>query len=204
LLLLAFFVISSVVSPAVRALVEDVVRQMGGFTVRETAIYPLKDGYRTLPDTNQYLTLQEAREAVEFEFSLPSELPERYVLVEEVIVNAEASRVSIRWRNPQSRGDGLWLDIFPANPDVQYLIGSEAGEVVDINGEEGLFIRGGWYENTESWNPDISRDVRWTRNGLIYHLSSSGPFLCPDEPDYRCPLTDEELINIAESVGVGD
>lgn len=197
---LVLFIVSTLTSPAVRAIVEDIVRQIGGMTIRETAVYPLADGEVRVTDTNQYLTLDEARQAVNFEIRLPQALPERYVLVEEIIVSPGGEDVDIRWRGNETRGDGLWLSISRTAPDVAYLVGSDSTETIEINGQEALFIRGGWLENTESWDPDISRDVRWVYEGLTYHLSTGGQFSCPDEAEFRCPLGDDDLIRIAESI----
>lgn len=200
LAVLVLFIFSSITSPRVRALVDDVVRQIGGLSVRETAIYPLSDGYITVPDENQYLTMEDARQAVNFEFSLPAELPDRYLLRDEIIVGPDGNSVDVRWRGQETRGDALSLSVSPANPEVNYLVGSDGIEVIEINGQEAVFIHGGWLQNTESWDTDISRGVRWVHNDLTYHLSAGGQFSCPDEPEFRCPLGDEDLIRIAESV----
>lgn len=196
----ALFLLTSLFSPGVRALVEDIVRQIGDMTIRETAIYPLADGYLTAPDTNRYLTLEEARQATDFEFNLPTQLPDRYVMMEDVIVSAEGNRVLVRWKGQETRGDGLSLTVSTAHPDAEWLVGPDSTDVVDLNGRQALFIRGGWLSNTESWDENISRDVRWSQDGLTYQLSTGGAFTCPDEPDHRCPLSDEALINIATSV----
>lgn len=197
---IALFLLTSLFSPGVRALVQDIVRQIGDMTVRETAIYPLADGYVTMPDTNQYLTLEAARQAIDFKFSLPTELPDRYVMLDEVIVSADGAQIHIHWKGQETRGDGLLLTVSPAHPDAEWLVGPDSTEVVDLNGREALFTRGGWLSNTESWDENISRDVRWTQDGLTYQLSTGGAFTCPDEPDYQCPLSDEALIHIAASV----
>lgn len=194
------FIISTLTSPAVRAIVEDIVRHIGGLTIRETAIYPLTDGYVTGPDRNQYLTLEEARKVADFDIRLPEALPDRYVLVDEIIASPGGGHVDIRWKGDETRGDGLWLRISNASPDVAYLVGSDSTETIEINGQDALFIRGGWLENTKSWDPDISRDVRWVHDGLTYHLSTGGQYGCPDEAEFRCPLSDEDLIRIAESI----
>lgn len=196
LLLLA----SALFSPGVRALVEDVVRRIGGFTVRETELYPVADGVLVGADDNQYLTLEAARVAVDFEIHLPAALPDRYQMVDEVVVGPGGDRVDVRWKGTETRGDGLWLRIWPADGGVEWLIGTGSAEAIDLNGQEALFIRGGWLQNTQSWDPDIARAVRWVRAGLAYDLSTGGEFSCPDEPDHRCPLGDDDLIAFAASV----
>lgn len=194
------FVLTSLFSPSVRALVEDIVQRVGNMTIRETAIYPLADGYLTAPDTNQYLTLEEARHTADFEINLPTEIPDRYVMLDEVIVSADGDRVHVHWKGQETRGDGLSLMVSPVHPDAAWLVGIDSTEVVDLNGREAIFIRGGWLSNTESWDENISRDVRWHKDGLAYQLSTGGAYACPDEPDYECPLSDADLIHIAASV----
>lgn len=187
--------LTTIFSPDARALMEDMVHQIGESLVRETAIYPFSGDADIV--TSDYLTLEEAREAVDFNFSLPADLPERYVLLEEIMVTPGMSTVLIRWDSPV-RGDGLILHISPHHPEAQFLVGPDGLEIVQVNGEDAMFIRGGWLENTQSWDPTIGREVRWIHNDLTYSLSTGN--ICPDEPENRCPLSDEDLIHIAESV----
>ena len=83
---------------------------------------------------------------------------------------------------------------------IHRVVGPGGLQEIEINGQEAVFITGGWLENTRDWEPNINRDVRWTQDGLAYQLSTGGQFSCPDEPEKRCPLSDEDLIRIAESV----
>ena len=162
---LTLFILTSFASPRVRALVEDVVRHIGGLTVRETALYPFTDDDPLL-EPSEHLTPEKACQAVEFEFDLPTALPDRYLLMNEVIVTTGFRSVHIRWRGQETRGDGLSLHVSPAASDVEYLVGNGSLEQIEINGQKALFIHGGWLENTKSWDPNINREVRWVQNGL--------------------------------------
>jgi hypothetical protein len=52
-------------------------------------------------------------------------------------------------------------------------------------------IRGGWYENTERWQEDGPRSLRWQADGIEYTLSTM-------MPEWG-GLSEEELIQIAKS-----
>lgn len=197
--ILLFLVASSFFSPTVRALVEDVVSRIGGLAVRETAVYPHGDEETRVTPANT-VTLAEAREMVDYEFALPSAVPERYTMLDEVIVSSGGGSVLIRWRSETVRGDGLSLFVFVADPDVQQLVGSNSVETIQVNDQEAQFIRGGWNADSKRWDPNISRQVRWLHDGLEYQLSTGNPDMCPGEEENRCPLSDQDLMDIAASV----
>lgn len=197
--LLLVLCLSSLFSPAIRALVDDVVRQIGGLTVRETALYP---GGSEPPRTTavETATLDEAGALVDYAFALPSALPERYVLEEGVIVSAAGQELTIRWRSATVRGDFLVLRVGRADPEVQWVVGPDSVEIVQINGASAQFIRGGWSSDSRTWEPSLGRELRWVREGIAYQLATGNAFMCPGQAGNQCPLTDEELIRIAESV----
>jgi hypothetical protein len=197
--LLLLLCLTSLFTPAVRALVEDVVRQIGGLTVRETALYP-GGGEAPRITAVESVTLDEARARAGYEFALPSALPERYVLEEVIIVSPAGQTVTVRWRSETVRGDFLVLRVARANSEVEWMVGPDSVEIVGVNGAEAQFIRGGWSSDSRTWDPSLGRDIRWVRDGIQYHLSTGNEFMCPGQENNQCPLSDEDLIRIAESV----
>lgn len=198
LVTLLLLLLSPLFSTRARALMEDVVHHIGGLTLLETDVYPSTDDARTIPGS--VATLGETREMMPYSFSLPTEVPERYTMIEEVQISSGGRSATISWHNETERGDGFWLRVAPANPDVRHLVGPDSIEVVELDGREAQFIRGGWESNREIWNPDIARMLRWQQDGVEYQLGTSGASTCPDREEYRCPLTDEALIDLAASV----
>lgn len=196
--LLLLLCLTSLFSPAVRALVEDVVRQIGGLTVRETALYP---GGSEAPRITavETVTLDEARALVDYDFALPSALPERYVLEEGIIVSPAGQEVTVRWRSETVRGDFLVLRVARADPEVQWVVGPDSVEIVQVNGVDAQFIRGSWSRDDRTWDPSLGRELRWVREGIAYQLATGNEFMCPGQEGNQCPLTDEDLVRIAES-----
>ena len=149
---------------------EDVVHHIGGLTLLETDVYPNVEDARTMSGT--VATLAETQEMMPYVFSLPAEVPERYTMIEEVQISSGGRSAIISWHNETERGDGFWLRVAPADPDVRHVVGPDSIEMVELAGREAQFIRGGWESNREIWNPDIARMLRW-QQGQVPQLRTS-------------------------------
>lgn len=185
-------------SPAVRAQIEDVLRQIGGIRFKETAVYPgagvdedeiIIIESELVRGENEVL-IEEARTRLALDFNVPSALPERFTMAKEVLYSdvGDAS-ARFRWRDADSI-DSLFLEVRIANPDINWIVGPNSTEEVLINGRSAALITGNWDTNSQEWDNDEGTKVlRWEQNGIEYSLMIFSDI-----------LTDEELIAIAESI----
>lgn len=185
-------------SPAVRAQIEDVLRQIGGIGFQETAVYPGADVDEDEIDIieselvrgkNEVL-IEEARARLALDFNVPDTLPEQFTMAKEVLYSdvGDAS-ARFRWRDSKSI-DSLFLDVRIANPEITWIVGPNSTEEVLINGRSAALISGNWDADSQEWDSDEGTKVlRWEQNGIEYSLMI-----------YSEILTDEELIAIAESI----
>ena len=88
----------------------------------------------------------------------------------------------------------LILRVADALPDVNYVVGPNSVTEVMINDMPATLIRGAWYNNSKTWNYDISRSLRWQMNGLEYQLHTGNEALGG--------LSEKELIQVAESISI--
>jgi hypothetical protein len=175
--------------PAVRTHFEEIVKEIGGLTVRMTDIYHDTSDANIVP--NDTMSLSEARERTGLDFELPTWLPEGLTMRDDVIVSNIRTQITISWTDENKRGHGLMLDVGYAEPDINLLVGPDSVTEVMIHDTPATLIRGGWFENTRRWEEDGPRSLRWQANGLEYTLSTMMP--------EWCGLTEDELILIAES-----
>ena len=177
--------------PGVRARFEEIVRKIGGLSILATEEYPSHDNARIVP--NDMLTLAQARARVDYEFGLPTWLPEALSLKEdEIIASNVRTSLTLRWIDPNVRGRAFSLHVSKALPDVNYVVGPDSITEVMVKDIKATLIRGAWYENNKTWNYDISRTLRWQMGGIEYQLSTGN--------EAWGGLSDEELLKIAESI----
>jgi hypothetical protein len=175
--------------PAARARFEEIVQQIGGLTVLMTDIYPDTSDANIVP--NDVMTLAEARARTELEFDLPTWVPEGLTMREEVVVSNILPNITITWVDDSKRGRAFSLHVGNAHPDVNLVVGPDSVTEVMIHDIPATLIRGGWYENTQRWQEDGPRSLRWQVDGIEYTLSTM-------MPEWG-GLSEEELIQIAES-----
>jgi hypothetical protein len=175
--------------PGLRARFEEIVKEIGGLTVKMTDIYPDTSDANIVPSDT--MTLAEARARTELNFELPTWLPDGLTMRDEVMVSNIRTQITISWNDENKRGHGLMLDIGYAEPDINLLVGPDSVTEVMIHDMPATLIRGGWLENTQRWEEDGPRSLRWQADGLEYTLSTM-------MPEWG-GLTEEELIQIAES-----
>lgn len=185
--LLAMLLVAA--SPNVRHQLQDVVRQIGGLALRQTSIYPGKPESEVNIVPTEEMTLSELREVVPFDFKLPSWTPEGLTLVEETVRYTPDFKMAVmRWTGEDGRSY-LSLSVDPARPEVEYIVGSDSVEEVEVNGETAALIDGGWDADSKSWSNAYGRTLRWQHEGVEYRLQSWAEW-----------ITNEDLVRVAESM----
>jgi hypothetical protein len=178
--------------PGVRARLEDVVRQIGGLTVLITEDYPGRDDNpRIVPDDT--VTLEEARDRLDFDFNLPVYVPEGLVLQEDISGSNIDTSIRLSWHDEDQPGRILILRVGKADPDVRWVVGPNSVTEVMVNDIPATLVHGGWSADTQKWEDNGSHDLRWQIDGVEYTLSSGN--------EEWGGLSEEELIKIAESIG---
>jgi len=177
--------------PGVRARFEDVLKQVGQMTIFMTEDNPGFDDPNIVPD--EIMTLEEARQQVDFDFSLPDWVPEGLVLQEnDIRINDIIDGLRVQWLDENVRGRALNLLISRAMPDVPYIVGPDSVTELTINDVPATLIRGGWYPEEDKWKDDGGRAIRWQLGNVVYHLSTGNE-------DFG-GLSDQDLIKVAESI----
>ena len=120
---------------------------------------------------HEIVTLDQARELVEFEFSLPTWVPDGLVLQEDVRLNDVIGGPWLQWLDENVRGRSLNLTISEALPDVRYRVGPDSVTEITINGVPATLIRGNWWSDEQRWKDDGSRAIRWQIDGIQYYLT---------------------------------
>jgi hypothetical protein len=183
-------------SPAVRAQIETIIRQIGGVNFKETAVYPGVPEEEITIIENEVLNgteaqlLEDARQRLGLQFNLPTSLPGRFTLFDDVVYGSVAGPSAMfRWNDSQSYYV-LVLDVQHYNPEVNWVVGENSTQEVQINGQSAALITGGWNADTQAWDEAEGAQVlRWHKNGIEYSLTMFGNI-----------LTQEEFIAIAESI----
>ncbi len=188
-LLLMFFMMAMV--PGVRTRVEDVLKQIGGLTVLITEEFPRPIGEPIIVP-HEIVTLDQSRELVAFEFSLPTWVPDGLERQEDVSLNDVIGGPWIQWLDANRRGRSLNLTISEAKPGVLYHVGPDSVTEITINGIPATFIQGSWSADEQRWQDDGSKGIRWQIDGIEYYLRTGNEELGG--------LSDEELIQVAESI----
>jgi hypothetical protein len=177
--------------PGVRARFEDVLKQVGQMTIFMTEDYPAIGDPVIIPD--EIMTLEEARQQIDFDFSLPAWVPEGLTLQEnEIRLNDVIDGLRVQWLDENVRGRALNLLISRAMPDVQYIVGPDSVTELMINDAPATLIHGSWHSEEERWVDDGGRALRWQLGDVIYHLSTGS--------EEFGGLSDQELIQAAESI----
>lgn len=183
-------------SPAVRAQIGDMLRQIGGQSFKETAVYPGDTNEEVTIIENETLTgeeaqlLEDARRRLGLNFNLPTALPDRFTIINEVVYGEIAGPSALlRWNDAES-SYVLILDVRRANPDINWVVANGSLEEVQINGQPAALITGGWNADTQEWDvAEGAKELRWTQSGIAYSLTMFGGM-----------LTDDAFMAIAESI----
>jgi len=155
-----------------------------------------------LPDTNdativeaELMSLQAAQTTVPFDFGIPSQVPEDWIMDEQVRLTDLGSGpfIEIRWI---SSDDARIKMIFSARSALQddsspssWLVGQDSFQEIEISGQPAVIVRGGWDHNSREWAWSEMMALIWTVNGVEYTLSTGGDF----------EGSEAQLVAIAES-----
>ena len=199
--IVALLLLTAFSLPSVRAQIEDVLRQIGGIVYKETAVYPgaVDDEEITIIESEtvngtRESLVEDARRRLDLEFNLPSAIPERFILDDNVIYNeVSGTSAMFLWLDsePESRGS-FSLDLRRTSQDINWVVGLNHTKEVQINGQTAALISGGWNADTQKWEDDDANAIkvlRWEQNNIEYSLTM-----------YGNTLSEEEFITIAESI----
>ncbi|MEM7335787.1 MAG: hypothetical protein AAF490_27160 [Chloroflexota bacterium] len=180
--------------PQVQAQIEDVIRRIGGVTIKETQTTPnIGEDVIIVPNTVVTGPLDEmvldSQERLGFEYEFPTSIPSRYEFRKVTYGHVGRTSASFLWIENQSR-TGLILDIRRANSEINWLVGPDSTEEVTVNGQPAALTTGAWNADTNRWDQSFGTiSLRWEQDGVEYNLSGMVN-----------AITSNSLIDIAESV----
>ena len=147
------------------------------------------------PDTSdativepELMSLQAARTAVPFYFGIPGQVPDGWVMEEQVRVNdlGGGPYVQIEWTNP---GHGnISLSAREDDGSASRLVGPNSFREVEVGGQPAVLLKGAWDHDSQEWMWLEVTTLIWKMDGVEYSLSASGR-----------DLSEADLITIAES-----
>ena len=147
------------------------------------------------PDTSdativepELMSLQASRNAVPFDFGIPQQVPDGWVMEEQVRVNDLGGGlfVQIEWINP---GHGnISLSAREDNGSASRLVGPDSFREIDVGGQPAVLLKGAWDHDSQEWMWLEVTTLIWKTDGVEYSLSAS---------DHS--LSEADLIATAES-----
>ena len=147
------------------------------------------------PDTSdativepELMSLEAARTAVPFDFGIPSQVPDGWVMADQVPVNdlGGGPYVQIEWTNP---GHGnISLSAREDDGSASRLVGPDSFREVEVGGQPAVFLKGAWDHDSREWMWLEVTTLIWKMDGVEYSLSVSGH-----------DLSETDLITMAES-----
>ena len=175
-------------SPSARAAFNSLVKQIGGVTFigpDETADQtPLPESQVTIVPGDR-LPLEQAREKVPFEISLPTWAPEGFTMGTSVWISyfgQNYTPVEITWYGSDPMVGGIILTV---GQPVKWLVDTDHLQEVQINGQPAGLTGGNWDADSGQWSGD-DQTLTWMKGDVMYRLSA------------RLPV--EDLIRMAESI----
>ena len=174
--------------PPIRARLQTTIQQIGQMTLEISDEYPTPDNPEIVPSL--ILPLDQARQAVSFQFGLPTELPDGLIFDEDAVRVLQISEgVQLSFIDPNDERRGMWLNASPADPDINYVVGPDSITETTVNDQPAVFIYGGWDSDTQTWRDyGLPPMLRWEADNVQYMLIVSQSF------------TAEDLLDVAESV----
>jgi hypothetical protein len=151
------------------------------------------------PDTSdativepELMSLEAARAAVPFDVDLPTQVPDGWLMGEQVQVNdlGGGPFVEILWANP---GHGnISLSAWPAHQGdgtpISTLVGPDSFREIEIGGQPAAIVKGGWDYYSREWAWMEVTSLIWTVDDVRYTLTASS-----DE------VSEADLVTMAES-----
>ena len=147
------------------------------------------------PDTSdativepELMSLEAARTAVPFDFGIPSQVPDGWVMADQVRVNdlGGGPYVQIEWTNPDH--GNISLSAREDDGSASRLVGPDSFREVEVGGQPAVLLKGAWDHVSQEWMwPEVTTLI-WKMDGVEYNLSAS---------DHD--LSETDLITMAES-----
>jgi hypothetical protein len=177
-------------SPAARAAVNSLVRQIGGITYfgpdeTEANQPPVPESQITLVPQER-LALSEARAKLPYAISLPTWVPEGFTMGTSVRISYFGTKYTpaeIIWYGPDSIVGGFVLTV---GQPVGWYVDTDHLQEVQVNGQPAGLTGGNWDADTGKWDGEDDKTLTWMKGDVMYRLSA------------RLPV--EDLIRVAESI----
>jgi hypothetical protein len=180
------------VSPVVRAQVNEWIQQIGGVFILETNEYPgMGSPVQTLP--YERYSLVEVENELPFALGLPQWIPDEFELVPLVKVtrfDEIAISAYIDWKTPSDSIFSLIIQHRLDGENGVLVVGEWSVQEHLVNGEPAALILGGWNADTQMWDDNLEViTLSWYHDGQLYTLQGINEDVSVDE-----------LIKIAESI----
>lgn len=180
------------VSPVVRAQVNEWIQQIGGVFILETNEYPgMGSPVQTLP-YEQY-SLDEVETELPFTLGLPQWIPDDFKMVPTVKVTRFddiAISAYIDWKTPSDSIFSLIIQHRLDGENGGLVVGEGSVQEYLVNGEPAALIMGGWNADTQTWDNNLDViTLSWYHDGQLYTLQGINQDVSLDE-----------LVKIAESI----
>ncbi|MEK7326785.1 MAG: hypothetical protein AAB217_16195 [Chloroflexota bacterium] len=179
------------VSPAARAAVSALIKEIGGISFNETDQYPGFGDATPALAPEETMSLAEAQTALPFTLGLPTWVPQGFVQDEMVQLSQFSEHyrpLTISWRKATAGGGEELIRLSLWQGDVDWIVGPDSVDKVLVNGEPAGLTRGVWNANTQQWDAN-SRNLTltWTKSDVTYQL-------------WAFSVSVEDLIRMAESI----
>jgi hypothetical protein len=180
------------VSPVVRAQVNEWIQQIGGVFILETNEYPgMGSPVQTLP-YEQY-SLNEVENELPFALGLPQWIPDDFEMVPLVKVtrfDEIAISAYIDWKTPSDSIFSLIIQHRLDGENGGLVVGEGSVQEYLVNSEPAALIMGGWNANTQMWDNNLDViTLSWYHDGQLYTLQGINQDVSLDD-----------LLKIAESI----
>jgi hypothetical protein len=173
-------------SPPLRAAIVSLQETIGNVYLTITDRSPdTRDATIVKPEL---MSLEAAWIAVPFDFGIPQQVPDGWVMDEQVRVNdlGGGPFVEIEWTNP---GHGnISLSAREDNGSASRLVGPDSFREVEVGGQPAVLLTGAWDHDSQEWMWLEVTTLIWKMDGVEYSLSAS---------DHDLSVID--LITLAES-----
>jgi hypothetical protein len=180
------------VSPVVRAQVNEWIQQIGGVFILETNEYPgMGSPVQTLPF--EHYSLDEVENELPFALGLPQWIPDDFEMVPLVKVtrfDEIAISAYIDWKTPSDSIFSLIIQHRLDGENGGLVVGEGSVQEYLVNGEPAALIMGGWNANTQMWDNNLDViTLSWYHDGQLYTLQGINQDVSLDD-----------LLKIAESI----
>jgi hypothetical protein len=183
------FLAALVFSPAAKASISQVIKEIGGITflgpdeieANETLV---PESQITLVPEER-LPLSEAREKLPFDISLPTWVPDGFTMSSSVRISYFGTKytpVEIIWYGSDPMVGGMMLDV---GQKVSWYVDTDHVREVLVNGQPAGLTGGNWDADSGQWSGD-DQTLTWMKGDVMYRLSSR--------------MSVEDLIRVAESI----